>query len=136
MTLNRHGMLRGCMGTFDDAATLGENLVRMACAAAFRDPRFPPVHEKEMSDLRIEISILGPMKKMKAPEDLVVGRHGIWVQCGDRGGTYLPDVAVEQGWNAAEFIRDCACRKAGLSESEAAAAEVYLYEVEKISEND
>jgi len=68
------------------------------------------------------------------PEEVEIGRHGIYVQYAGCGGTYLPDVAVEQGWNRDELIRHCACDKAGLQPEEIAKADLYIYEVEKIRE--
>lgn len=134
VTLYRHGQLRGCIGTFDQHQTLGANLARMALASAFNDPRFPKVSAKELPELRIEISVLGEMKKVTSPEEVEIGRHGIYVEHGNCGGTYLPDVAVEQGWGRDEFIRHCAFDKAGLQPSEIAQADLYIYEVEKIRE--
>jgi AmmeMemoRadiSam system protein A len=134
VTLHRQGMLRGCIGTFDNQQTLGTNLARMAPAAAFEDPRFPSVAAPELNEIKIEVSILSEMKKAASPGEVEIGRHGIYVQYAGRGGTYLPEVAVEQGWSRDEFIRHCACDKAGLSPEEVAQADLYLYEVEKISE--
>ena len=50
----------------------------MAHAAALEDPRFPPVSEAELESLQVEISVLSPMFEI-APEDVVVGRHGLMV---------------------------------------------------------
>ncbi len=134
VTLYRQGALRGCIGTFDNRQALGTNLSRMALAAAFEDPRFPKVAAPELDEIKIEISILGEMRKTVLPEEVEIGRHGIYVQYAGCGGTYLPDVAVEQGWNRDELIRHCACDKAGLQPEEIAKADLYIYEVEKIRE--
>ena len=43
VTLNRHGRLRGCIGYLEAVKPLLEAVQEMAVAAAFRDPRFPPL---------------------------------------------------------------------------------------------
>jgi AmmeMemoRadiSam system protein A len=132
VTLRKNGLLRGCVGTFDRARPLYDNVRRMAVAAAFQDIRFPPVNRDELKDLNIEISVLGEPFKMNTLEDLNLGRHGVLVKLGARSGTYLPEVAVDEDWSALDFVTHCAREKAGLSPEECARAEVYLYEVEKI----
>ena len=134
VTLQKHGQLRGCVGTFDASRPLVENVVRMAAASAFQDTRFPPVVKTELAEIKIEISVLGPLVKMNVLEEIVIGKHGVYVKLGVRSGTFLPEVATEQGWSREEFLVECARHKAGLSIAEIAQAEVYLYEVEKFEE--
>jgi AmmeMemoRadiSam system protein B len=53
------GELRGCIGTVEPTrASLAEELVANAVSAATRDPRFPPVAESELSNLRYSVDIL------------------------------------------------------------------------------
>ncbi len=134
VTLKKLSTLRGCIGTFEGASPLHENVIRMAVASAFEDPRFPPVCTEELHDVRIELSVLGELRKMNSLEELEIGRHGIWIKFGGRAGTYLPDVAVEQGWSREEFLEHCAYHKAGLTPEEFKSAEIFLYEVQKFSE--
>ena len=107
---------------------------RMVLAAAFEDPRFPPLQSKEVPELKIDISILGPLTKISRWEDVELGRHGIFVKYKSRSGTFLPEVAADQGWDRDEFIRQCALSKAGISEEEIPLMELSRYEVIKISE--
>lgn len=134
VTLHKKGGLRGCVGTFDASKPLVENVKRMAVSAAFQDSRFSPVGKSELAEIHIEISVLGPLVKMNSLEDLVIGKHGVYIKLGARSGTFLPEVAVEQKWSREEFLMGCARHKAGLSVSEIAQAEVYLYEVERFGE--
>lgn len=134
VTLFREGALRGCVGTFDADHALVENVIRMARAAAFQDTRFSQVTRPEIDKLRIEISVLGPVTPLKNLEELEMGRHGILVQYGARSGTYLPQVAVEQGWSREEFVTRCAREKAGLTPAECASARLSVYTVEKFGE--
>ena len=134
VTLYKLNKLRGCVGTFDATQPLSENVIRIAASSAFQDTRFPSVEKSELGLLKIHISVLGELKKMSSIEELEIGRHGVLVRYGSESGTYLPEVAVEMKWSVPEFITRCAREKAGLTPSEIASAEVFLYEVEKFSE--
>lgn len=113
VTLKRHGQLRGCIGQIEARRPLAETVSRMALAAAFQDPRFPPVTADEWDDLELEISVLSPLMKLRDPAQVRVGTHGIYLRKGSRGGLLLPQVAVEQGWDRETFLRQT-CHKAGL----------------------
>ena len=112
VTLHRAGQLRGCVGFVQPARGLYSTIIEAALAAAFHDPRFPPVTEEEATDLQVEISVLSPLRPI-APQEVVVGRHGLVVSRGSRRGLLLPQVAVEQQWDAAIFLEQT-CLKAGL----------------------
>jgi AmmeMemoRadiSam system protein A len=91
---------------------LDETVREMARAAALEDSRFAPVTEDELDKLQVEISVLSPMFAI-APEDVVVGRHGLMISYGGRRGLLLPQVALEWGWDRETFLAQL-CRKAGL----------------------
>jgi AmmeMemoRadiSam system protein A len=55
VTINRKGQLRGCIGYIKALRPLHETVEEMAAQAAFHDPRFDPVSERELPDLEIEI---------------------------------------------------------------------------------
>lgn len=113
VTLRRlDGELRGCVGTFHPRTTLLDTVREMARAAALDDPRFPPVRKEELKDLHIDISVLSPLEPSDA-RHVEVGIHGVCVQRGFRRGVLLPQVAVEEGWDADSFL-DHTCMKAGL----------------------
>ena len=82
-------------------------------AAAFRDPRFPPLREDELADLEVEISVLSPMRRIKNAEEIQVGRHGLYLEQGSCRGLLLPQVASEYGWDRHTFLKQT-CVKAGL----------------------
>jgi len=134
VTLRKKGTLRGCIGTFDSARPLLDNVVRMAIAAAAQDTRFPPLTQSELREVQISLSILGGLERVQCIEEIEIGRHGVYVKHGIRSGTFLPEVAVEQKWSREEFVVFCARQKAGLRPEECAAAEVYRYEVDQFSE--
>jgi uncharacterized protein len=113
VTLEKSGTLRGCIGHMTGIAPLFETIRQMANAAAFEDPRFPPVEADELSELSFEISVLSPLEKASDPSAIRVGTHGIYLVGKGRSGVLLPQVAVEYGWDRETFIRQT-CRKAGL----------------------
>ena len=115
VTLTNRGRLRGCIGTFSPKDTLVETIASSAEAAA-HDPRFHqnPITAEEVDDLRVEISILTEPEPTDHPEQLEVGKHGIWVRRGASSGCFLPQVATERNWSADEFLSNCCSMKAGL----------------------
>jgi AmmeMemoRadiSam system protein A len=113
VTLYRKGELRGCIGQIVPKMPLVEAVAAMAKEAAFRDPRFTPVRSDELGDLKIEISVLTPLKKIDSPDEIEVGKHGIVIVRNGSVGLLLPQVATEYNWDRNEFLDHC-CLKAGL----------------------
>jgi len=111
--LYKKGMLRGCIGSLEGDTPLYKTVQEMAQAAAFRDPRFRPVTEDELPYVTLEISALTPLQKIDNPDEIEVGRHGIFIRKGYSSGLLLPQVATERGWERITFLRET-CRKAGL----------------------
>jgi AmmeMemoRadiSam system protein A len=85
----------------------------MALAAAFEDPRFPPLARGELERCGIEISALSPMEPCPDPRCVKVGVHGLYLTHRGRAGVLLPQVPVEQGWDRDEYLAYI-CVKAGL----------------------
>jgi AmmeMemoRadiSam system protein A/AmmeMemoRadiSam system protein B len=110
----RDGDLRGCIGTIEPVKeTLGDELVANAISAATRDPRFAPVQESELPNLRYSVDILS------APEPATVAEldpaiYGVIVEdeSGLLRGLLLPDLA---GVDTAEQQMNIAARKAGIA---------------------
>jgi AmmeMemoRadiSam system protein A len=115
VTLKRHGQLRGCLGTLECRRPLAEEVARLAASSSHEDPRFEPVRSSELADLHFEVSVLGPLEGIdpRAPDAIVVGRHGLVVEQGSHRGLLLPQVATEWNWTREEFLAHT-CRKAGL----------------------
>ncbi len=110
--------LRGCIGNMIGYSPLVDTIQKMAIASAFKDPRFPPVNKKEIEKLKIEISVLSPLHKIASIDEIEIGIHGLYLTKGLSSGVFLPQVAIEQGWNKIEFLSNC-CYKAGLYDGEA-----------------
>lgn len=127
LTLNRN--LRGCIGTIIGHEPLWLNVWNMARAAAFNDPRFPPITEAEWSRTCYEISVLDQPAVCPDPAKIEIGRDGLILQYQGRTGVFLPQVPVEQGWNVEEYLNNL-CRKAGVPQGswQQAGAQLFWYQ--------
>jgi AmmeMemoRadiSam system protein A len=136
VTLTRGGALRGCLGEFEGRDPVWRAVSERAGASAQNDPRFSPVTPEEVDDLRIEISVLRPLRRIEKVDEIEVGRHGLLISKGLQRGTLLPQVAVERGWDRITFLRQT-CWKAGLDEDAwREGAEIYTYEADVFGEED
>lgn len=113
VTIKKKGQLRGCIGYIHAVKDLGTAVKEMARAAAFSDPRFPPVTEGELQQLSFEISVLTPLREIDNVEEITVGVHGVYMVRGPYSGLLLPQVASEYGWDRETFLKHT-CLKAGL----------------------
>jgi len=114
--------LRGCIGFPEPVYTLAKALSEAAISSASYDPRFLPMKSKELDDVVVEVSLLTPPKLLDAetpseyPKQIEIGRDGLIAELGVSRGLLLPQVPVEWGWDAEEFL-EYLCNKAGLSPS-------------------
>lgn len=128
VTLKKGGRLRGCIGFIESALPLYQTVIQAAIYAACRDARFIPVSPHEIKDLKIEISVLSPLKKIKNPRLIEVGRHGLVIAKADKKGLLLPQVAVENHWSRETFLQQ-ACLKAGLPhDAWKSDADIFIFE--------
>ncbi len=80
----------------------------MTISSSTKDYRFTPVTPPELNKIKIEISVLTPMKKIENIDEIELGRHGIYIRKGSQSGTFLPQVADKTGWTVEEFLGHCA----------------------------
>jgi len=98
VTLEEGGELRGCMGHLEGVQPLVVDVVENAYNAAFRDPRFPPLQDDELTLVSIEISVLTPAEPLyfDSEADLLSRieprRDGLILRAGAARGTFLPSV--------------------------------------------
>ena len=98
VTLNRQGLLRGCIGHLAAQQSLVDDVAENAYAAAFNDPRFAGLRAEELDDLHIEISVLTPAEPMQFAseadllEQIQPGVDGLVLEDGFHRGTFLPSV--------------------------------------------
>ena len=98
VTLKLHRTLRGCIGTTTAVAPLIHSIAENAYAAAFRDPRFPPLTHDEYDLIHVSISILAPATSVNFTDEseLLAQLHpledGLIIELGTRRATFLPSV--------------------------------------------
>ncbi|MBR2837654.1 MAG: AmmeMemoRadiSam system protein B [Kiritimatiellae bacterium] len=108
------GALRGCIGEILPMRPLVEAVAARAVDSALHDPRFSPVSEGELANLRVEVSALTPPRRVASWRDIVLGRDGMTLEKGGRFAVFLPQVAPEQGWDLPTTLSYLS-QKAGLS---------------------
>ena len=135
VSLKKRGKLRGCIGMIEARKPLVQTVEEMAVAAAFQDPRFPPLRREELKDLRVEISVLTPLRRVADVDAIEIGTHGLYIRRGARAGLLLPQVATEWRWDRETFLRET-CRKAGLAPDawRDPETEIYLFSADVFGE--
>ncbi|HNW96840.1 MAG TPA: AmmeMemoRadiSam system protein B [Bacteroidales bacterium] len=127
VTLKEKGELRGCIGRFMPDKPLYQIVQDMAVSASTEDYRFDRVTNDELNKITIEISVLSPLKKIKSPDEFILGKHGIYIVKNGMSGTFLPQVADETEWTKEEFLGHCARDKAGIGWDGWKTADLYIY---------
>lgn len=128
---DRYGNLRGCIGNIYPGMPLYESVIKNAISASTNDPRFHPMRPEELDGIEVEISILSPLEPVKNPEEIEIGRDGLFIVKGSYSGLLLPQVPVEFGWDRWTFLKEL-CHKAGLPEDAWKDAELYRFTAEVI----
>ncbi len=137
VTLKINNQLRGCIGNLEASSSLIDSVNHNAQAAAFRDPRFPPLSPDEFDQIHISISILTPSEPVefnseeKLLEQLRPDIDGLTIEQGRKHATFLP--AVWESLPAPEdFLRQLKL-KAGLNANESV-EKAWRYQSESCSE--
>jgi len=139
LTMNQH--LRGCIGSLEAQRPLLLDVKANAYAAAFRDPRFPPLSIAELNGTEIEVSLLSAQEPLsfKGEADALAQLRpqvdGIVFKYGHYRSTFLPQV-WEQLTDATAFMAHLK-HKAGLRpDFWHDDVEIYRYTVTKFKEKD
>lgn len=119
----KDGSLRGCIGTFlPTKKNLAEEIIANALAAAFDDPRFPPLKEKELPQLKIKVDVLSSLKTA-TQKDLDPKKYGLLVSTSDgRKGLLLPNIPEVN--SATKQFQIC-CQKGGISPQEKTTLQIF-----------
>ena len=141
VTLTINGSLRGCIGHITPQEPLIEGTRINALNAAFHDPRFKPLSQKEWRSVKIEISVLTDPKPLPYSdgddllEKLRPGIDGVIIKKEYHQATFLPQV-WEQLPDKKEFLTHL-CLKAGLDGYawEREELEVSTYQVQAFEEH-
>lgn len=141
VTLTQEGELRGCIGSLEARRALEADVRANAVAAAFRDPRFPPLLRRELEATQVEVSLLSAAVRIdfEGEDDLLAGLRpgvdGLVIESGFRRATFLPQV-----WESLPEPRDFLAalkRKAGLpADARGAALVASRYTVAKWKESE
>ena len=137
VTLNKSNQLRGCIGYVEGHKPLQIAVEEMSQAAAFDDPRFPPIEKGDVQEIEIEISVLSPLESIEDSSEIEIGKHGLIIEQGMMRGLLLPQVATEYDWDVITFLEHT-CQKAGLPKDawrdEATTIQVFSAEIFSESE--
>ncbi|RLE39230.1 TIGR00296 family protein [Candidatus Woesearchaeota archaeon] len=119
ITLKKNGQLRGCIGFPYPIMPLNQAIIQASRAAAFEDPRFPSLAQTELSDIKIEISILTTPKeitgkKEELPNQIEIGKDGLIIKHPESSGLLLPQVFTEYNCTQEQAL-EMVCQKAGLN---------------------
>ncbi len=126
VSLKKKGELRGCMGTFEPTQdNIAEEIIKNTISASSRDPRFPPVSEDELDDIKISVDILSSPRPCSR-DQLDTSKYGVIVKKGSRKGLLLPDL---EGVDTVEKQLDVARKKAGITAGEE--EEILRFEVKR-----
>lgn len=112
VTLTTQGRLRGCIGYIESDKPLYQTLSDAAKSAARHDPRFAPLTENDLEEIKIEISILSEPFPMKNYDEIEIGKHGLILEEQGLKGLLLPQVPVEHNMKREEYL-DAICNKTG-----------------------
>jgi uncharacterized protein len=138
VTLEKQHHLRGCIGRLEAVRPLAEDIAENAFAAAFNDPRFPPITAHELNDLEIHLSILSTPESMSftSEQDLLTqlqpGIDGVILKEGHLQATFLPSV-WEQLPEPEQFLRKLKQKTGITPDYWSNTIQVYRYQTEAIS---
>ncbi len=112
VTLYHGKQLRGCIGSLqaEESVMLA---IRDNVLLAARDPRFTPLTQEELKEIKIQVSILSELEKVDLKE--IKPGDGVVIKQGTDSATYLPEVWKDLP-KKGEFLSSL-CQKAGLDES-------------------
>lgn len=114
VSIHKGKELRGCVGTYLPTKENLESEIISNSIEAAKDPRFPPLEEKELANLSYEVYILEKPILVKSLGDLNPKKYGIIVKSTDfpeKSGLLLPNL---EGIETKEEQIAIACQKAGI----------------------
>jgi len=134
VTLTQGEELRGCIGYIEAVHPLCQTVTQCAIAAAVSDPRFPPLRAFELKEVKLQISVLSPLREIQDVSEIKVGRDGILIEKGGQKGLLLPQVATEYHWDKKTFLEQT-CYKAGLpKDAWRQGAKIFIFSAEIFDE--
>ena len=98
VTLKIDGQLRGCIGNTHAISPLVTSINNNAWSAAYHDPRFNPLTDREFGAVKISISVLSPSTAISFRTEqellqiLCPGTDGLIIEKQGQRATFLPAV--------------------------------------------
>ena len=128
-TLN--GDLRGCIGTIlATRDSVIDEIINNAISSATRDPRFSPVKESELKNLKYSVDILHKPERVKSLDELNPEIYGIIVSSeSNKQALLLPAL---EGLDTIEKQISACMRKAGINPNEKIS--IQKFKVDRYSE--
>lgn len=112
VTIEKHGKLRGCIGTYlATKKNIAEEIIQNAIAAATQDDRFGPVTKEELPHLSYTVYILSNPEKITDIQQLDPKKFGAIVRSSEKCGLLLPDL---DGVETIEQQLNICCQKGGI----------------------
>lgn len=127
VSLYKKGDLRGCIGRIQCDDPLYQTIQQMAIKAGCNDPRFSNVTKDEYGKLSFEITVLGEITALPSVGDIVLGKHGLYLQKGEFSSVFLPQVPVTQGWTLEQYLEELSL-KAGLTSDGWKTSDLFWFE--------
>lgn len=139
VTLYKDSFLRGCVGIPYPVRSIIENL-KDAAVSTTMDPRFLPLTESELKDIKIEVSVLTEPEIIRVKnyseylDKIKEGVDGLIIKKNGNEGLFLPQVWKEIP-DKVKFLENL-CMKAGLPPDEWKSQDmkIYKFQVEAITE--
>ncbi|MCP4287523.1 MAG: AmmeMemoRadiSam system protein A [Gammaproteobacteria bacterium] len=113
VALEKQGRLRGCIGYIQPHKPLFQTVAENGINAALCDRRFSPLAPGELDGLEVEVSVLTPPETVDSYLYFDLGEEGVILEKNGHSAVFLPEVAVEQGWDREQTLTQLS-QKAGL----------------------
>lgn len=122
--------LRGCIGRHCRLhASSEKEIAGLTLSSALEDPRFSPLQAEELSEILIEISLLGEMEPVAGLHELNPNVYGAVIRSGRKQATLLPQI---ESINTPEEQVMALRHKAGIRPNEE--IKLFRFPVRKLSE--
>ena len=118
VTVVKGGKVRGCWGSIHASAPdLASEIAAAAAKAMDTDYRHRPINLREWGEIRLIVSVVGPLQRLAPGEAADPMREGLFITSGSRGGVLLPGEA-----RTPRYQREACLLKAGLGAQDAASS--------------
>lgn len=102
---------RACMGVVKFNSNLAKMIIKVSELVCLKDDRYSKIEQHELAELTITIWIINNFYEFKTLDDLIIGKHGLYIISDSYSALYLPYIAVKNNWSPEEFIMET-CKKA------------------------